>query len=182
MKPRRPLFWGSRGVPLRAVLCSCLKRAHKDRPNWAICPYTLHIRQQILWSSITALLERRGEGPGVGNILQQHIVGIPSHWLRPNVYFCRSMFQTHITSSLSPTVKYLHPVPLSSLSWLAVSSHLCPLSPLTFSRGQQRSGVSGLAIVSDKQTASVSFSKTRTHAQLYPQAQDVSRILEIHTE
>lgn len=49
------------------VCCAHVKRAQKDRPNWAICPYTLHIRQKNLWSSITALLERRETG-GVQHI------------------------------------------------------------------------------------------------------------------
>lgn len=86
------------------------------------------------------------------------------------------MFQIHMTSSLSycEIVKYLHHVPLSSPSWLAVSSHLWPLSPLTLSRGLQRSGISGLAIVSEK-TASVSLSKTQTNAGLYPQIHNMSR-------
>lgn len=65
VRQRRRLFRDSCGVL-------------EDDPNWAICPSTLPIRQLNLWSSITALLGRRESG-GVGDILQQHIAGIPSH-------------------------------------------------------------------------------------------------------
>lgn len=69
----------------------------------------------------------------------------------------------------------------SVLSWLSVSSHLWALSPLTFSRGQHRSCISGSAIVSDKQTAAVKLSNTEicANAKL---CHSVSSTLVIHTD
>lgn len=69
--------------------------------------------------------------------------------------------QIYVSSTYNPIsywniVKYLQ----SSLSWLGVSGHLWPLSPLTFSRGQRRSGVSGLAIVSNEQDSVCLILKT----------------------
>lgn len=155
IKPSQPLFWSTCGVLWTAVpCCSCLKRAHKDSPNWTICLCTLHTRQQNLWSSITDLLDRREPG----GAQQRHIVGIPLHQLKLHSYFCRSMFQAHITPF--PIGRLWNISTLSSLSWLGVSSHLWPLSPLTFSRGQRRSGVSGLAIVSNEQDSVCLILKT----------------------
>lgn len=145
-----------------ASICGVLLCAYKETPNWAICPCTLHIRQQNVWSSITASLEL-GENQGLGTILLQHIVGIPSHRdTDSSLYVFADMFKIQITSSIHYSEYVTCLEPKSVLSILA--SHLWYLWPLTFSRGQLRSYDLGWAIVSVSRQHMSHSQKTHMHA------------------
>lgn len=86
------------------------------------------------------------------------IAGISNQHHRNKCGVCKCTFQSHPTRQvqIAPTVRVWNIDTLSpGQAW---SGHLWPLSPLTFRGGQQRSGVSGLASVSDGEAASVPLS------------------------